>query len=191
MGVSDSEEQNGAMAETTAPSASSASSPVGNIALSAEDLERLRVTLLVASSSRVNGNHPFGSVLTDAAGTVVLEAENTVVTDRDATGHAETNLVRLASHRYTPDELAEFTLYTSCEPCAMCSGAIYWAGIGRVVFALAESELYAITGANEENPTMRLPCREVFAAGQRETVVAGPALDLRAEATAVHHDFWV
>lgn len=175
---------------SASPTPSPTQSPAGSTTLSVDDLERLRVTILVASSSRVNGNHPFGSVLTDAAGTVVLEAENTVLTERDATGHAETNLVRLASHRYTPAELAGFTLYTSCEPCAMCSGAIYWAGIGRVVYALAEAELYAITGANEENPTMRLPCREVFAAGQRETVVAGPALELRAEATAVHHDFW-
>ncbi|WP_082492097.1 deaminase [Leifsonia sp. Root4] len=182
------------MAETTAPSASSEPSPTPKSApgsaLSSDDLERLRVTILVASSSRVNGNHPFGSVLTDAAGTVVLEAENTVVTARDATGHAETNLVRLASSRYSPAELADFTLYTSTEPCAMCSGAIYWAGIGRVVFALAEADLYAITGENEENPTMRLPCREVFAAGQRETAVAGPAPELHAEATAVHAGFW-
>ena len=145
---------------------------------------------LLASSARANGNHPFGSVLTDAAGTVVLEAENSVVLSRDATGHAETNLVRLASSRYSPAELADFTLYTSTEPCAMCSGAIYWAGIGRVVFALAEADLYAITGENEENPTMRLPCREVFAAGQRETAVAGPAPELHAEATAVHAGFW-
>ena len=173
---------------SAAPSA--APSTAQNTALSADDIERLRVTILVASSARANGNHPFGSVLTDAAGTVVLEAENSVVLSRDATGHAETNLVRLASSRYSPAELADFTLYTSTEPCAMCSGAIYWAGIGRVVFALAEADLYAITGENEENPTMRLPCREVFAAGQRETAVAGPAPELHAEATAVHAGFW-
>lgn len=154
------------------------------------DLDRLRDSIRVAERSRGHGNHPFGALLTDAAGTVLLEAENTVVTTGDATGHAETNLVRLASRDYTPAELASCTLYTSCEPCAMCSGAIYWAGIGRVVYALAEAELYAITGANPENPTMRLPCREVFAAGQRPTAVAGPADALAEEARAVHADFW-
>lgn len=174
--------QNEAMSEKS-------SSNVGT-ELSAHDIERLRDSITDAEHARANGNHPFGSVLTDAAGTVVLRAENTVTSERDATGHAETNLVRLASHAYSAEELREFTLYTSCEPCAMCSGAIYWAGIGRVVFALAESELYAITGANPENPTMRLPCREVFAAGQRHTAVAGPAAELEKEAAAVHAGFW-
>ncbi|WP_104475335.1 nucleoside deaminase [Microterricola pindariensis] len=155
------------------------------------DLDRLLDSIRVAERSRSHGNHPFGAVLTDAAGSVLLEAENTVVTTGDATGHAETNLVRLASRDYTPAELDSCTLYTSCEPCAMCSGAIYWSGIGRVVYALAEAELYAITGANPENPTMRLPCREVFAAGQRPTVVVGPAEALAAEARAVHDGFWV
>ncbi len=154
------------------------------------DLDRLRDSIRVAERSRGHGNHPFGAVLTDAAGTVLLEAENTVTTGRDATGHAETNLVRLASAALSPAELAACTLYTSCEPCVMCSGAIYWAGIGRVVYALAEAELYAITGANPENPTMRLPCRAVFAAGQRPTAVSGPAAALAAEARAVHDGFW-
>ncbi|AMB59142.1 nucleoside deaminase [Microterricola viridarii] len=154
------------------------------------DLDRLRDSIRVAELARGHGNHPFGAVLTDAAGTVLLEAENTVTTAYDATGHAETNLVRLASRDYSPAELASCTLYTSCEPCVMCAGAIYWAGIGRVVYALAEAELYAITGANPENPTMRLPCREVFAAGQRPTAVTGPAVALAAEARAVHDGFW-
>ena len=183
-------EQNGAMTENAA-SAELKPTELNPTELNPADIERLRESIAMAERARANGNHPFGAVLTDAAGTVVLEAENTVNTGRDATGHAETNLVRLASHEYSPDELRDFTLYTSCEPCAMCSGAIYWAGIGRVVFALAESELYAITGANDENPTMRLPCREVFAAGQRATAVAGPAAVLADEAAAVHAEFWV
>jgi len=152
------------------------------------DLARLRDAIAVAKSAREHGNHPFGSVLTDADGAVVLQAENSVTTDGDCTAHAETALIRLASHRYTPAELSDFTLYTSCEPCAMCAGAIYWAGVGRVVFALGEDELLAMTGSNPENPTMSLPCRAVFAAGQRDTTVVGPAL--RAEATEPHLDFW-
>lgn len=152
------------------------------------DLARLRDAIDLARSAVAHGNHPFGSVLTDADGTVVLQAENSVTTDADCTAHAETALIRLASHRYTPTELRDFTLYTSCEPCAMCSGAIYWAGVGRVVYALGERDLLAITGSNPENPTMSLPCRTVFAAGQRATVVVGPAL--REEAAAVHDGFW-
>jgi tRNA(Arg) A34 adenosine deaminase TadA len=148
----------------------------------------LRQAIAVARQSREHGNHPFGALLADSDGQVLLSAENTVVTGSDATGHAETNLVRLASARYSTSELRGLTLYTSTEPCAMCSGAIYWSGIGTVVYALAESELYEMTGSDDNNPTLVLPCRTVFAAGQRPTLVEGPfAID---EARDVHAGFW-
>ena len=148
----------------------------------------LRQAIAVARQSREHGNHPFGALLADPDGQVFLSAENTVVTGSDATGHAETNLVRLASARYSTSELRGLTLYTSTEPCAMCSGAIYWSGIGTVVYALAESELYEMTGSDDNNPTLVLPCRTVFAAGQRPTLVEGPfAID---EARDVHAGFW-
>jgi tRNA(Arg) A34 adenosine deaminase TadA len=70
----------------------------------------------------------------------------------------------------------------------MCAGAIYWAGIGRVVYGLPEHRLKAITGTHEENPTLDLPCRTVFAAGQRPVEVIGPLLE--DEAAALHADFW-
>jgi tRNA(Arg) A34 adenosine deaminase TadA len=152
-------------------------------------LSHLRRAIDVARSAREHGNHPFGAVLVDAAGRIVLEAENTVTTHRDATGHAETNLVRLASNQLDADELAGATLVTSTEPCAMCSGAIYWAGIGAVVYGLSESGLLAMTGAHPENPTLALPCREVFAAGGRDIRVTGPLLE--DEAATVHEGFWV
>ena len=152
------------------------------------ETDHLRAAIAVARNARMNGNHPFGAILVDASGAQVLAAENSVVTGRDATGHAETNLVRTASLRYPPAGLAACTLYTSTEPCAMCAGAIYWAGIGRVVFALSEAGLLELTGANPANPTLTLPCREVFARGQREITVVGP-VDLP-EAAAVHAGFW-
>jgi len=76
----------------------------------------------LARRSRENGNHPFGSLLVDASGRVVLEAENTVVTGRDVTGHAEFNLVHAASMQFDAAVLQGATLYASTEPCAMCSG---------------------------------------------------------------------
>ncbi|ORM27761.1 nucleoside deaminase [Williamsia sp. 1135] len=153
-----------------------------------DDALLLRRAVALAWSSRNAGNHPFGALLVTADGYVALEAQNTVVTGSDATGHAETNLVRLASSTFRRGELADMTLYTSTEPCAMCSGAVYWSGIGTVVYALAESALAELTGADEENPTMTLPCRDVFAAGQRPTIVRGP-IHLP-EAAAVHEGFW-
>ena len=152
------------------------------------DREHLRAAIAVAWSAREHGNHPFGAVLVDAHNRVVLEAENTVVTGRDCTGHAETNLVRLASARFSPGELVGFTLYTSTEPCAMCAGAIHWSQIGRVVYALSEADLYAIVGPSPEH--LLLPCREVFARSQRPVSVSGPALELDEAARAVHAGFW-
>jgi len=151
--------------------------------------ERLLLgAIAIASEARGHGNHPFGALLADHDGRVLLSAENTVVTDSDATGHAETNLVRRATAAYSRAELAAMTLYSSAEPCAMCAGAIYWSGIGAVVYALAETALHELTGDDPENPTLLLPCRVVFAAGRRSITVAGP-FELEA-ARDVHAGFW-
>lgn len=152
-----------------------------------DDLRHLVAAIEVARRARANGNHPFGAVLV-VDGEQVLEAENTVVTGRDRTGHAETNLVRLAEAKLTSDQLTRATLYTSTEPCAMCAGAIYWTGVARVVYGLAESELITMTGDNPVNRTLALPCREVFARGQRQVAVTGPLLTEQAK--QVHDGFW-
>jgi tRNA(Arg) A34 adenosine deaminase TadA len=152
------------------------------------DIQHLQTAILVAGRARQHGNHPFGAILVDENNQVLLEAENTVVTGRDCTGHAETNLVRLASQRYSPEQLAACTLYTSTEPCAMCAGAIHWGNVRRVVYALSEVALYEIAGPSPEN--LLLPCREVFARSQRPVEVVGPVLELDAEAKAVHQGFW-
>jgi tRNA(Arg) A34 adenosine deaminase TadA len=151
------------------------------------DEELLREAIAVARTARENGNHPFGALLADRDGRVLLKAENTVVTQSDATGHAETNLVRLAG-ALDRGARGGSVLYTSTEPCAMCAGAIYWSGIGRVVFALSESDLAAMVAEEEGVPPLRLPCREVFARGGRTIVVDGP-VDLPG-AVAVHEGFW-
>ena len=148
----------------------------------------LKQAVKIAQRARQNGNHPFGALLAGPDGEVLLTAENTVITGKDCTGHAETNLMRLASQHYEPEFLAQCSLYTSTEPCAMCSGAIYWGGVGRVVYALSEVELYEMTGRDGRNQTLTLPCREVFGRGQREVQVEGP-FDLP-EAAEVHRGFW-
>ena len=151
-------------------------------------VELLLEAIAVARRARANGNHPFGAVLADQGGNLLLAAENTVVTSSDVTGHAETNLVRLASVAYSADQLQDLVLYTSTEPCAMCSGAIFWSGIGSVVYALPEAALYELTGNDPANLTLVLPCRDVFAAGRRSISVEGP-FDLP-EAREVHAGFW-
>ena len=142
----------------------------------------------LARQARNNGNHPFGALLVDADGKVVVEGQNTVVTERDCTGHAETNVMRVASERLDPEVLYGCTLYTSTEPCAMCAGAIFWGNVGRVVFALSGQDLRGMAGYNPANATLAIPCREIFARGDHTVDVSGPHLEERAR--AVHEGFW-
>jgi tRNA(Arg) A34 adenosine deaminase TadA len=152
------------------------------------DIGFLRAAIALAEQARANGNHPFGSLLTDRDGNLLLKAENTVITARDITGHAELNLVRAASQRYAIEFLAGCTLYTSTEPCPMCAGAIVWSGIGRVVFALSGARMVALVADLPGTVTLDIPCGEVFARSSRAVAVAGPAIE--GEAEGVHADFW-
>ena len=143
-------------------------------ALRPYDEALLRRAFDVARRSRAAGDHPFGSVLADGDGKLVMEQGNGYTSEGgDRTAHAERLLASRAARAYGLAFLARCTLYTSAEPCAMCAGAIYWAGIGRVVYGQSEKALKAQTGAHEENPTLDLPCATVFAAGQRPTEVVG------------------
>jgi tRNA(Arg) A34 adenosine deaminase TadA len=158
------------------------------MSLESADEGHLLRAIELAEQSREKGNHPFGSLLVDPSGRVLLEAENTVVTGRDVTGHAELNLVRTTSIQFGVAALQSSTLYTSTEPCAMCSSAIYWSGIGRVVYALGSEQLMAMVNDVPGSSTLALSCREVFARGGRSIDVSGP--HLTEQAAAVHEGFW-
>jgi tRNA(Arg) A34 adenosine deaminase TadA len=150
--------------------------------MSAMDTELLRKVIAIAREARRLGNHPFGALLA-VEGKELLVAPNTVITERDVTRHAELNLVARASRQLTPEILAQSTMYCSTEPCAMCAGAIYWAGIRKVVYALSSASLARLTGGS-----LLIPCREIFARGASPTEVTGPLLE--AEAAVVHEGFW-
>jgi tRNA(Arg) A34 adenosine deaminase TadA len=152
------------------------------------DEKFLRLSFDVARRAQTLGNHPFGAVLVNAGGEVLIEIGNGYLPDRDMTGHAERLLATQASRQIPEHILAGSTLYTSAEPCAMCAGAIYWSGIGRVVYGLSERRLKSITGNHAENPTLDLPCRVVFSSGQRVVEVVGPLLE--DEAAALHDGVW-
>ena len=138
--------------------------------------------IALAREAVANGDHPFGALLV-RKGAVVLTAVNTVHTDHDITRHAELNLVSQASRQFSPEFLAECTLVTSTEPCAMCAGAIYWSGISRVVFGCSAAALGQIAGGD-----FLQPCKEIFAQGRRPVTVIGPVLE--EEGTAVHQQYW-
>jgi tRNA(Arg) A34 adenosine deaminase TadA len=148
----------------------------------------LRRSFEVARRAMTHGNHPFGAILVDQNRNVLLEAENGYMPAHDGTAHAERLLATEACRTLGADVLSQATLYSSAEPCAMCAGAIYWAGIGRVVYGLSEHRLRGVTGNHPENPTLDLPCRDVFESGQRPTEVVGPLLEDEAE--ALHEGVW-
>ncbi|WOI55802.1 nucleoside deaminase [Palleronia sp. LCG004] len=159
-----------------------------NDTASDRDLALLRRTYALASEVAASGNHPFAAILAGPDGEVMMEQGNAFMPDHDMTGHAERVLMTRASTTYGAEVLAGCTMFTSAEPCAMCTGAAYWAGIGRIVYGLGETRLKAMTGNHPENPTLDLPCRTVIAAGQREIDVVGPLLE--EEGAELHRAFW-
>ena len=134
------------------------------------------------SSSLAKLDRLFGAILV-FDGKVVLTARNTNATDRDPTAHAETNLVAAAIRQIAPDQIRRSVLYTSCEPCAMCVGKMYWAGIRSVVYALPAEELARLAGRD-----FLIPCRELFDRATEPVQIVGPLL--LDEAREVHRGFW-
>ncbi|WP_038203078.1 nucleoside deaminase [Xenophilus azovorans] len=146
----------------------------------------LRRADAVARRAMSMGRHPFGALLVAPDGETVLAEQGNI----DTVNHAESTLARTAAANHPGAYLAQCTLVTTFEPCAMCAGTIYWAGIGRVLYGAEETALLALTGDHPENPTLSLPCREVFARGQRPVEVIGPVPGLTGELTDTHRGFW-
>ena len=140
----------------------------------------------VAKRAMAMGRHPFGALLLAPDGDTVLAEQGNI----DTVNHAESTLARTAAANYPGAYLAQCTLVTTFEPCAMCAGTIYWAGIGHVVYGAEETALLALTGDHPENPTLSLPCRDVFARGQRPVQVTGPVEAVAEEMVATHRGFW-
>ena len=140
----------------------------------------------VAQRAASMGRHPFGALLVAPDGVTVLAEQGTL----DTVNHAEATLARPAANNWPGEYLAHCTLVTTFEPCAMCTGTIYWANIGRIVYGASEEALLALTGSHPENPTLSLPCREVLARGQKAIEVLGPVPELQADLLAPHQGFW-
>lgn len=156
---------------------------------SPQDMTLLRKAIALAEEAKERGRHPFAALVADSSGRIVSRrGNNSMPPEGDPTQHAELTAAAEAVSHLNEDERANATLYTSAEPCVMCTGAIYWCGIGRIVYALSEARLLNLTGDDPENPTFSLPCRDVIAHGQREIEVLGPLLE--DEAAAAHIGFW-
>jgi tRNA(adenine34) deaminase len=148
----------------------------------ARDLDCMRDAIALSETARKRGNMPFGAVLVAPDGVVLARSENSIVTDRDVTAHAEINALRAASKNFTPQQMALATMYASGEPCPMCSGGMIRVGLRRVVFGIratvATPYLPAATGAMAGS----VNCREVFRVAPTPVEVVGPLLEEEARA---------
>ncbi|PZS30623.1 MAG: tRNA-specific adenosine deaminase [Pseudonocardiales bacterium] len=104
----------------------------------------LRRAIELAAAARAAGQAPFGSLLVGPGGNVLAEDYNTVLSDRDITAHPELKMARWAARELSPGAAADTTMYTSCQPCGMCTGALARSGLGRVVFALSNDQFAAL-----------------------------------------------
>jgi len=162
-------------------------SPESSIAMTrAQMIRHLRAANDVAKEMKKFGHHPFGAVLVAPDNEQILMHQGNVSVVR----HAETELSRRAAETYTPEYLAKCTLVTTMEPCVMCAGNVYFANIGSVLFGAPESTLRKLTGTSKANPTMNLPCKQVFDAGQKSIQVLGPIAEMEDELSEPHKGFW-
>ncbi|WFP64741.1 MULTISPECIES: nucleoside deaminase [unclassified Mesorhizobium] len=139
----------------------------------------------VARDAAAHGHHPFGAVLVGPEDAILMRQGNI-----DTVHHAETELARRAAAAYSPEFLWTCTLVSTGEPCAMCTGTLYWANIGRLVYGFEESKLLTLTGDHPENPTMSLSSRVVLGSGQKKVEVHGPFPEIEDQLLAAHRDFW-
>lgn len=109
-----------------------------------EKEELMRRAIAVSENSVRNGGGPFGAVIASKDGEIIAEASNSVTIDHDPTAHAEVNCIRKATAKLGTFDLAGYDIYTSCEPCPMCLGAIYWAHLDKIYYANDRKDAAAI-----------------------------------------------
>jgi tRNA(Arg) A34 adenosine deaminase TadA len=116
------------------------------------DERHLRRAIELSAAARAAGDMPYGSLLVGPAGDVLTEARNTVLTEKDISAHPELKLARWAARQLDADVARQTTMYTSCQPCPMCTGAIARSGLGRVVFALSGEQLQELKPPGAVSP---------------------------------------
>lgn len=154
--------------------------------LDARDELHLRRAIELSRQARTAGDQPFGSLLVGHSGEVLAEDVNTEHTERDITAHPELKLARWAGRRLSLEEADATTMYTSCEACAMCSGAIVVSGLGRVVYALSAPQLNELRRGSTGKGVRGI---DVLARADRQILVEGPFL--HEEAAAEHSGYWL
>ena len=142
-----------------------------------QDADYLRQAIAQSRLALERGNRPYGAVLVGADGAVLAEGQNTEQSERDITGHAETNALRDAYQRLGPQRLAGSTMYASGEPCPMCAATIFYAGVRRVVYAVSRATARELSPHAQGSPTLGITSRDILATSSRPIEVVGPVLE--------------
>lgn len=141
------------------------------------DKDLLKAALHVAERSMEKGNLPFGCILADADGNIIEEGENTVITSLDSIAHCEINLVHRLAGKFDFKYLDSCSIYASTEPCPMCTAAIFWSGIGRIVFALSKEGYHSIAGTKDPAHLFEVSAKKILSYGRRKVKISGPLLE--------------
>lgn len=148
-----------------------------------EDEKFIRMAIQLAKQAEEHGNQPFGALVV-LDGEVIAQAESTSITSNDCTRHSELTVVsQISKMKLDRETLARCTLYSSTEPCAMCTGSIYWSGIGRLVFGCSNAALVKLQGDH-----LRIDSKDILSHGLRKIEVVGPVLE--EEAILSHQSYW-
>jgi len=147
----------------------------------------LRAAFALAVNARSHGDFPSGAVLVNAVGEVVGWGESSQISRSDCCGHAEMNLIRHASRHRTFEQFGTMTLYTTVEPCVMCTGAICLSGIRRVVYGMTRTRLAELLHSTQSGE-LPFTCREMLAQASRIIDINGPMLEDEAESAVVQNE---
>ena len=142
----------------------------------------MQEAIRLAELAAAHGNEPFGAVLVKD-GEIVYRNENQIYTKHDPTFHAEAGLIRRFCEETGITNLSEYTMYSSCEPCFMCCGAMVWVKLGRLVYAASDMELCEILGVPGSEC-----CKTVFGAMSANIDVSHGIM--RDEALSVLRDYF-
>lgn len=145
------------------------------------DIDLLRRSLEIGRQSLLQGNLPFGCLLADETGKVLETGANTVITSKDNIAHCEINLVHQLAGKYETAFLNKCTLYAGTEPCPMCTAAVYWSGIGRIVYALSKQGYHEVVVTTNPDWVFHMPVKDLLLHGGRTIAVEGPLLEEEAK----------
>ena len=149
-----------------------------------DDKYYIEKAIELAYQAKESGDNPFGSILVDENGKIIMEDQNTQITENDITGHPELKIARRAAKEYDKEFLRKCTMYNSAEPCTMCTGAIYWSGIGRIVFGISKSRLNELKTDGEGS--IKYSIHELLTNSNKTFEVVGPMEDMKEEVEKPH-----